>query len=55
MIKASNDISIKSFLTDIKIISIIYFVFLIAVVCIFGYTPNNDTEGYIEYAQIWGQ
>ena len=52
MIKASNDISIKSFLTDIKIISIIYFVFLIAVVCIFGYTPNNDTEGYIEYAQI---
>ena len=52
MIKASNDISIKSFLTDIKIISIIYFVFLIAVVCIFGYTPNNDTEGYIEYAKI---
>lgn len=52
MIKASNDISIKSFLTDIKIISIIYFVFLISVVCIFGYTPNNDTEGYIEYAKI---
>lgn len=21
-------------------------------VCIFGYTPNNDTEGYIEYAKI---
>lgn len=52
MIKTSNDISTKSFITDIRIISIIYFVFLIAVVCIFGYTPNNDTEGYIEYAKI---
>ena len=30
----------------------IYFVFLLLVLLIFGYTPANDTEGYIEYARI---
>lgn len=33
-------------------ISIAYFLFLIGVLCIFGYTPTNDGEGYIEYAKI---
>lgn len=30
----------------------IYFVFLLLVLLVFGYTPANDTEGYIEYARI---
>ena len=31
-------------------ISIIFFIFLLLVLIVFGYTPTNDGEGYLEYA-----
>lgn len=31
-------------------ISILYFIFLLLILVVFGYTPMNDGEGYIEYA-----
>lgn len=33
-------------------VSIAYFVFLLVILIIFGYTPMNDTDGYIEYAKV---
>lgn len=36
----------------INIITIVYLIILIIILIIFGYTPMNDTDGYIEYAQI---
>lgn len=36
----------------IYIISLAYLVFLLGILAIFGYTPMNDTDGYIEYAQV---
>lgn len=32
-------------------LTILFFLFLIAILAIFGYTPTNDGVGYIEYAQ----
>lgn len=31
-------------------ISIIFFIFLLLILIVFGYTPTNDGEGYLEYA-----
>lgn len=36
----------------INITTLIYLAFLLAILVIFGYTPMNDTDGYLEYAQI---
>ncbi len=33
-------------------LSIAYFIFLLVILILFGYTPMNDTDGYIEYARI---
>ena len=33
-------------------ITIVFLLWLLAVLFVFGYTPTNDTEGYIEYARI---
>lgn len=35
----------------IYLLTAIYFGFLLAILCCFGYTPTNDGEGYLEYAQ----
>lgn len=51
----SNQIIINKYMNSNKIIysiSIAYFIFLIIILAIFGYTPMNDTDGYIEYANI---
>ena len=37
---------------QITIISVIYFIFLVTILFIFGYTPTNDSNGYIEFADI---
>lgn len=37
---------------NINIITIVYLIFLLIILFIFGYTPMNDTDGYIEYARI---
>ena len=34
------------------IISALFLLLLIAILCIFGYTPTNDGEGYLDYARI---
>ena len=34
------------------ILATIYFVGLLAVLLLFGFTPTNDGEGYLEYAQV---
>ncbi|MCR5131793.1 MAG: glycosyltransferase family 39 protein [Prevotella sp.] len=33
-------------------ITALYFLLLVAVLIVFGYTPTNDGEGYLEYARI---
>lgn len=33
-------------------ISIVYFILLLVILILFGYTPMNDTDGYIEYAKV---
>lgn len=45
MQNSSNQLNNTLFL-----LSAIYFLWLIAVLIIFGYTPTNDGVGYIEYA-----
>ena len=36
----------------INIATIAYLAFLLIILAIFGYTPTNDTDGYLEYAQV---
>ena len=36
----------------INITTIAYLTFLFIILAIFGYTPTNDTDGYLEYAQV---
>lgn len=36
----------------INIATIAYLAFLLIILAIFGYTPTNDTDGYLEYACI---
>lgn len=35
-----------------NITAIAYLAFLLIILAIFGYTPMNDTDGYLEYAQV---
>ena len=43
---------ITSFNKKIWLLTAIYLMWLLIVLFIFGYTPTNDTESYIEYANI---
>lgn len=36
----------------INIATIAYLAFLLIILAIFGYTPTNDTDGYLEYGQV---
>jgi len=35
-----------------NIITFLYFIFLILILIVFGYTPTNDGDGYIEFADV---
>ena len=36
----------------ITLISVVYFIFLVTILIVFGYTPTNDSSGYLEFADI---